>query len=72
MIGDNPIVVTVVLLGIAAYLYMRLSRQSDRRRCPACRTVALALVEPGTPFECRHCGTRLVAGTDGAIRRAPA
>ena len=69
MIGDNPVVIVAVVLAVAAFLYMRLSRGRDPRRCPQCNRLVVDLRSTGTDITCDHCGTELRRAADGTLTR---
>jgi tRNA(Ile2) C34 agmatinyltransferase TiaS len=68
VIGDNPYVVAVVVIALAAFLWMKLGRRRDSRRCPQCQRFALSLAGDDA-FECQRCGTPLHRDPDGTVRR---
>ncbi len=69
MIGDNPVVVVVVVAAIVAYLYMRLFRRRDPRLCPQCGRLVLDTRATGPEITCPHCGTELRREANGTLHR---
>jgi hypothetical protein len=73
MLGDDPIVIAVVVLFLGAFVAFKF-RRKDPRRCPQCQHLAFDLIGPKGPaapagLECRHCGTALARDSRGNLRR---
>ena len=69
MIGDNPIVIAIVVLGVLAYLYTKLARYRDPRRCPQCHRLVIDIRATGPEVTCGNCGTELRRSPDGVLTR---
>lgn len=70
MLGDNPVVVAFVCFLLVGFLGPKLWRRRDPRRCPQCQGLALDLAGGSQQILCKRCGTELVRGPNGRLRRA--
>jgi len=69
MIGDNPVVIVLVVLALGLFAYTRLLRRRDPRRCPQCQRHVLDVRATGPDVVCPHCATELRRAEDGSLQR---
>jgi len=66
MLGNNTVVIFVVVLILGTFVMVKF-RRKDPRRCPQCQHLGFDLA--AQDLVCGHCGTKLVREASGKLRR---
>ncbi|MEJ7602019.1 MAG: hypothetical protein WKG01_29250 [Kofleriaceae bacterium] len=66
MLGDNTLVIVVVVVLLGTFVIVKF-RRKDPRRCPQCQHLGFDLAQ--SELACGHCGTKLVRAENGKLRR---